>query len=92
MGEHTPGFGSDAVALELGISHYLTPPGECCDCGAHFAEGDTFTYRDLHFCAECISALVSWLLDGGTSEEPDQYLWLFPDGVPGVDAKEDSHG
>ena len=55
---------------------YQTPRGECGDCGSRFPEDDTFTYRGVHFCTECASALASWLLDGGHLEEPDRYDWV----------------
>lgn len=46
----------------------------CAHCEARLAD-DPFTWRGLNFCCECMSALTSWLLDGGTTEDPA----LFPE-------------
>lgn len=56
-------------------SAHLTPRGECSDCGSQFDPDDTFTFRGLHFCTECVSELASWMLDGGERDEPDRYDW-----------------
>jgi hypothetical protein len=35
-----------------------------------------FHYGDLLFCCECMSALCSWFLDGGTVTDPDMFAAL----------------
>lgn len=55
---------------------YLTPRGECADCGSQFDPDETFTYRGLHFCAECVSELASWMLDATEDRDEDRYDWV----------------
>jgi hypothetical protein len=38
-----------------------------------------FSFRDHWFCCECMSALCSWFLDGGTIEEPDMFANVLND-------------
>jgi hypothetical protein len=44
----------------------------CWLCGARLG-GDPFQFRDLALCCECMSALCSWLLDGGLVENPELF-------------------
>lgn len=58
------------------FEQYITPRGECSDCGSQFEPDETFTYRGLHFCPECVSELVSWMLDGTDDRDEERYLWV----------------
>lgn len=49
---------------------------ECENHGGRLNEDDCFTYRGTTLCAECVSAFVSWLLDGGMQDDPEQFDWL----------------
>jgi hypothetical protein len=53
---------------------------KCDDCEGN-REGD-FSYNGHDFCAECMSAFVSWLLDGGVESDPDMYAWVFTEWLP----------
>lgn len=65
--------------VQVAQTSYLTPRGECSNCGGKHAPDDSFTYRGLHFCTECVMALASWFLDGGQTVEPEQFGWVLDD-------------
>lgn len=58
-----------------------------CEAWLNRAE---FTYLDRPFCCGCMSAICSWLLDGGVREDPALFASLYVD--PAVDADGDEPG
>lgn len=55
---------------------------KCEHCDSRLNEGDSFIHRGHHLCCECMSMLCSWLLDGGTVEEPELFPWARTDREP----------
>jgi hypothetical protein len=47
---------------------------KCDNCGGRGAD---FAHNGHDFCAECMSALISWLLDGGITEDPEIFAWVY---------------
>lgn len=39
--------------------------------------GADFSHYGHNFCAECMAALISWLLDGGVADDPDLFAWVY---------------
>ena len=48
----------------------LRSRASCEHCGSGGAD---FEYNRHPLCAECMSEFISWLLDGGIVENPDQF-------------------
>lgn len=48
----------------------------CANCGT---TGADFAHHGRAFCCECMSALCSWLLDGGTVDSPGLFAWVYAD-------------
>ena len=44
----------------------------CSNCDTR-RDGPPFWYADRPWCCECMSALCSWFLDGGTVTDPDLF-------------------
>lgn len=47
----------------------------CDECGTRL-DAHPFRYDDWSFCCECMAALCSWFLEGGTVEDPNMFAHL----------------
>lgn len=48
----------------------------CEHCGS---PGADFSYEGHDLCCECMSAFISWILDGGMVEEPEMFAFMIED-------------
>lgn len=51
----------------------------CEHCDTRLSDDTRFTYKGTALCHNCTSAFISWLLDGGVTEDPDQWAWIEDD-------------
>lgn len=48
----------------------------CEDCDTALTEATTFTHQGFTFCTNCVSAVASWYLDGGETDDPNLFAYL----------------
>lgn len=49
---------------------------KCEHCGTRIEDGEPFRYGGHDFCAECMSSLTSWFLDGGVVTDPELFSYV----------------
>ena len=49
----------------------------CSHCDTRVTDDTRFFHNGFYFCAECCSALISWLLDGGVEDSPELFGYVY---------------